>query len=108
MARHFAIIQNEIANSPSRRRACDRITGAIVKKDGESLTVKSKNFGTVTLKWADVATVKSDQPLNVTLAGAMNTLPFVGESSAHVGGVLNTLVAPGVMPLANQFVGSFP
>jgi hypothetical protein len=47
----------------------DRITGAIVKKDGDSLTVKSKNFGTVTLKWADVATVKSDQPLNVTLAG---------------------------------------
>ena len=47
----------------------DRITGAIVKKDGDTITVKSKNFGTVTLKWADVATVKSDQPLNVTLAG---------------------------------------
>jgi hypothetical protein len=47
----------------------DRITGDIVKKDGDSVTVKSKNFGTVTLKWADVATVKSDQPLNVTLAG---------------------------------------
>jgi len=45
----------------------DRITGAIVKKDGDTLTVKSKNFGTVTLKWADVATVKSEQPLNVTL-----------------------------------------
>ena len=47
----------------------DRITGDIVKKDGDSVTVKSKNFGTVTLKWADVAAVKSDQPLNVTLAG---------------------------------------
>ena len=47
----------------------DRITGAIVKKDGDSVTIKSKNFGTVTLKWSDVATVKSDQPLNVTLAG---------------------------------------
>ena len=47
----------------------DRITGAIVKKEGDSVTIKSKNFGTVTLKWADVATVKSDQPLNVTLAG---------------------------------------
>lgn len=47
----------------------DRITGEIVKKDGDSVTIKSKNFGTVTLKWADVATVKSDQPLNVTLAG---------------------------------------
>ncbi len=47
----------------------DHITGAIVKKDGDTITVKSKNFGTVTLKWADVATVKSDQPLNITLAG---------------------------------------
>src|SRR5579862_4173273 len=47
----------------------DRITGDIVKKDGDSVTVKSKNFGTVTLKWGDIATVKSNQPLNVTLAG---------------------------------------
>src|SRR5665213_2470285 len=47
----------------------DRITGEIVKKDGDNVTIKSKNFGTVTLKWADVASVKSDQPLNVTLAG---------------------------------------
>ncbi len=47
----------------------DRITGDIVKKDGDTVTVKSKNFGTVTLKWDDVAAVKSDQPLNVSLAG---------------------------------------
>jgi hypothetical protein len=47
----------------------DRITGAIVKKDGDNLTVKSKNFGTVTLKWADVAAVMSDEPINVTLTG---------------------------------------
>ena len=46
----------------------DRITGEIVKKDGDTVTIKSKNFGTVTLKWADVATVKSDQPINVSLA----------------------------------------
>jgi putative salt-induced outer membrane protein YdiY len=47
----------------------DRITGDIVKKDGDTVTVKSKNFGTVTLKWADIAAVKSDQPINVSLAG---------------------------------------
>ena len=46
----------------------DRITGDIVKKDGDAVTVKSKNFGTVTLKWVDVATVKSDQPINVSLS----------------------------------------
>lgn len=47
----------------------DRITGEILKKDGETVTVKSKNFGTVTLKWDDVATVKTEQPLNVVLPG---------------------------------------
>lgn len=47
----------------------DRITGAIVKKDGETLTVESKSFGTVTLKWADVETIKTDQPVNVVLPG---------------------------------------
>jgi putative salt-induced outer membrane protein YdiY len=45
----------------------DRITGAIVKKDGQTVTMQSKNFGTVTLKWDDIATVRSDQPLNVVL-----------------------------------------
>ena len=47
----------------------DRITGEIVKKDGDTLTVKSKNFGIVTLKWTDVAAVKSDNPINVSLTG---------------------------------------
>jgi hypothetical protein len=47
----------------------DRITGDIVKKDGDTVTVKSKNFGTVTLKWDDVSAVKSDEPINVTLTG---------------------------------------
>jgi putative salt-induced outer membrane protein len=50
----------------------DRISGDIVKKDGDTVTVKSKNFGIVTLKWADVAAVKSDQPINVSLAGGKN------------------------------------
>jgi len=45
----------------------DRITGDIVKKDGQTVTMHSKNFGTVTLKWDDIATVRSDQPLNVVL-----------------------------------------
>ena len=47
----------------------DRITGDIVKKDGATVTVKSKNFGLVTFKWDDVATVRTDQPLNVVLPG---------------------------------------
>ena len=47
----------------------DRITGSIVKKDGQTVTILSKNFGSVTLKWDDIATVKTDQPLNVGVPG---------------------------------------
>jgi hypothetical protein len=45
----------------------DRITGEIIKKDGQTVTVHSKNFGTVSLKWDDIATVSTDQPINVVL-----------------------------------------
>ncbi|MEP7363720.1 MAG: DUF481 domain-containing protein [Acidobacteriota bacterium] len=45
----------------------DRVTGSIVKKDGDTVTIDSKNFGMVTLKWADIATVTTDQAINVEL-----------------------------------------
>jgi putative salt-induced outer membrane protein YdiY len=47
----------------------DRVTGSIAKKDGQTVTIQSKNFGLVTLKWDDIATVTTDQPLNVVLPG---------------------------------------
>ncbi len=45
----------------------DRVTGAIVKMDGKTLTVKSEFFGTVTMPWAQVAAIQSDAQLNVVL-----------------------------------------
>jgi putative salt-induced outer membrane protein YdiY len=47
----------------------DRVTGSIVKKDGATVTVQSKNFGLIQLKWDDIASVVTDQPLNVVLNG---------------------------------------
>lgn len=45
----------------------DRVTGEIVKKDGDTLTIKSVHFGTITLPWAEIASVKTEAELNVTL-----------------------------------------
>ena len=45
----------------------DTITGTIVKKDGDKLTVKSEFLGDVTMPWAAVTAVKSDNPLYVVL-----------------------------------------
>ena len=45
----------------------DRVTGSIVKKDAATLTIKTVHFGTVTLPWDQVDSVKADTPLTVVL-----------------------------------------
>jgi len=45
----------------------DRVTGSIVKKDAATLTIKTVHFGTLTLPWAEVESVKADTPLVVVL-----------------------------------------
>jgi hypothetical protein len=47
----------------------DTITGAIVKKDGGKLTVKTEFMGDVTMPWTAVKSVRSDEPLTVDLPG---------------------------------------
>ena len=47
----------------------DRFTGSSVKKVGAVVTLQSKNFGLIQLKWDDIATVVTDQALNVVLNG---------------------------------------
>ena len=47
----------------------DRVTGTVVKKDGGTLTIKSASFGVVAVSWDAVASIESDAPLNVVLAG---------------------------------------
>lgn len=53
----------------------DRVTGAIVKKDGKTLTVKSDVMGVLTIPWDQVAEIKSNEPLNVVLAGPAAPAP---------------------------------
>jgi small nuclear ribonucleoprotein (snRNP)-like protein len=45
----------------------DRVTGAIVKKDGKNLTIKTDHFGVVTTSWDQVESVKADTPVTVVL-----------------------------------------
>lgn len=45
----------------------DRVTGAIVKKDAKTLTIKSAHFGVVTLPWDQVESAKADTPINIVM-----------------------------------------
>src|SRR5260370_37922899 len=45
----------------------DRITGKVVKKDGDSLVVKTDRLGEGTIKWGNVSAGPTDAPLTVVL-----------------------------------------
>lgn len=45
----------------------DRLTGKIVKKDGDSVIIETESAGTVKIKWSAVVEIISDQPLTLTL-----------------------------------------
>jgi len=55
----------------------DRVTGTIVKQDGKTITVKTDSFGVVTAPWDKVASIKSDQPVNVVLKDGKTLLGTV-------------------------------
>ena len=48
----------------------DRLTGAVVKSDGKTLTMKTALTGTVEIPWSSIETLEADPPLVVTVAGA--------------------------------------
>ena len=47
----------------------DRVTGSVIKKDATTVTVKSAQFGTVTLPWDQVDSITTDNALNAELVG---------------------------------------
>jgi putative salt-induced outer membrane protein len=57
----------------------DRVNGSIIKQDGKAITIKSDSFGVITAPWDQVASIQSQQSLNVvlkdgkTLTGAVST-----------------------------------
>lgn len=58
----------------------DTITGAVVKKDGAKLTLKSEFLGEVTVPWSAVKSLKSDQELFVGLPGGQSASGKVSTS----------------------------
>lgn len=46
----------------------DRLTGKIIKKDDDSVTIQTEYAGAVKVKWNAVVEVQTDEPLSLTLA----------------------------------------
>ena len=47
----------------------DKITGTVVKSDGKTLVLHTASLGDVTINYADIAQMTTDQPLHVTANG---------------------------------------
>ena len=45
----------------------DRLTGKIVKKDGDKIIIETESAGTITILWSAVEKIVSDEPLNLKL-----------------------------------------
>jgi putative salt-induced outer membrane protein YdiY len=62
----------------------DRVTGAIIKKDGKTLTIKTESLGTVTVPWEQVVAIQSDAPLNVVLPDGKTVQATIQTSDGKV------------------------
>jgi hypothetical protein len=58
----------------------DRVTGAIVKKDSDKLTIAGATIGTVTIPWDQIDSISADKPVWVQAGGAseMGTFTLSG------------------------------
>jgi len=68
----------------------DTITGAIVKKDGAKLTIKSEFLGEVSMPWTAVKSLKSDTDLTVVLPGGESVLGKINTSGDKLEVVTST------------------
>ncbi len=75
----------------------DRVTGTIVKKADDAVTFKSAHFGTITVPWKEIETIKTDAPLTIVLAGGkemQGTLATAGDKVEIAAGSGKQAVAP--------------
>jgi putative salt-induced outer membrane protein YdiY len=76
----------------------DRVTGAIIKQDGKTITIKTDMFGVVTAPWDQVVSLQSEQQVNVVLKDGKTLLGTLSTNAGKVevaGKDTKTGVAPG-------------
>jgi Protein of unknown function, DUF481 len=62
----------------------DTLSGAIVKKDGAKLTIKSEFLGEVSMPWTAVKSIKSDESLTVVLPGGESVSGKIATSGDNL------------------------
>ena len=80
----------------------DTITGAIIKKDGGKLTIKSEFLGKVSMPWTAVKSIRADEPLTAELPNGQRVKGTVTTK----GDVLEVATTSGGQPVPMTTVGA--
>lgn len=75
----------------------DRVTGNIVKKDADRITIETAMFGLVSAAWDQVASIVTNRPLNVVLPDGKTVVGTLRESDGKIeiaSGATKMAVAP--------------
>lgn len=85
----------------------DRVTGKIVKKDGKTLAFKSQLLGLVNVAWDQVASVSTDEQVNVALSNAKELEANLQTREDRIeltgpGGVRETVLPSDIVALRNS------
>ena len=84
----------------------DRVTGSIVKKDGDVLTIDSAHFGIITMPWDEVESIAADTPLHVVLPGDQTVRATLqtraGQIEVAVPGAPRTIAPADLVALRNE------
>jgi putative salt-induced outer membrane protein YdiY len=79
----------------------DRVTGKVVKKDGDKLIVKTDLMGEVTIPWKSVASVSSQEPLTVVLPDGKTVVGKIGTDESEKKLEVATAAATEAVPLGD-------
>lgn len=76
----------------------DRITGTIAYKHNDRLLVKTRYAGTLPIRWSDVVTLETTQPIQLSINGVSEPAPGVLDI-AEDGHVICKTCTQKIMPL---------
>src|SRR3982751_5307215 len=60
----------------------DRVTGKVVKKDGDKLTFKTDHFGEVAIPWDQIQELQTDEPVTVVSASGTESKAVLNAEQA--------------------------
>lgn len=82
----------------------DRITGTVVRKEGNTLVLKADALGTLNVPWDQVVEMRADKPLHLVLADGrtLEGTPVLSQDEIRIAGTRAALSRTEVVTIRNE------